>query len=100
MLCVSDCVRDGVWLAIPKPTEWQRIGNQIDAAMIFARAHFVNVDQLQRRNIVCQSQARLVVLVFSCVVTFLFVEIPRRRAMAITSRIRRPRDVPRWPLLV
>ena len=23
--------------------EWQRIGNQIDAAMIFARAHFVNV---------------------------------------------------------
>ena len=25
------------------PTEWQRIGNQIDAAMIFARADFVNV---------------------------------------------------------
>ena len=27
----------------PEPTEWQRIGNQIDAAMIFARADFVNV---------------------------------------------------------
>jgi hypothetical protein len=24
-----------------QPTEWQRIGNQIDAAFIFARAHFV-----------------------------------------------------------
>jgi hypothetical protein len=26
-------------------TEWQRIGNQIDAATIFARADFVNVSQ-------------------------------------------------------
>jgi hypothetical protein len=26
-----------------QPTEWQRIGNQIDAALIFARTHFVNV---------------------------------------------------------
>ena len=26
-----------------QPTEWQRIGNQIDAAFIFARADFVNV---------------------------------------------------------
>src|SRR5262245_25963227 len=29
--------------AIPEPTERQRIGNQIDAASIFARADFVNV---------------------------------------------------------
>jgi hypothetical protein len=29
--------------AIPQPTERQNIGNQIDAAFIFARAHFVNV---------------------------------------------------------
>jgi hypothetical protein len=29
--------------ALPQPTEWQRIGNQIDAAMIFARADFVSV---------------------------------------------------------
>jgi hypothetical protein len=27
--------------AIPQPTEWQRIGNQIDATMIFARADFI-----------------------------------------------------------
>jgi hypothetical protein len=27
---------------VPQPTEWQRIGNQ-NAAMIFARADFVNV---------------------------------------------------------
>jgi hypothetical protein len=27
MLCISDCVRDCVWLAIPQPTEWQHIGN-------------------------------------------------------------------------
>jgi len=28
---------------LPQPTEWQRIGNQNDAAMIFARADFINV---------------------------------------------------------
>ena len=37
-----NCVADCVWLAVPQPTEWQRIGNQIDAAMIFARSDFVN----------------------------------------------------------
>jgi hypothetical protein len=42
-LCVSDCVADRVWFNAPQPTEWQRIGNQIDAAMIFARFHVVNV---------------------------------------------------------
>jgi hypothetical protein len=33
------------WLPaiIPQPTEWQRIGNQINAAMIIARPNFVNV---------------------------------------------------------
>ena len=36
MLCVSDCVGDSVSIAIPQPTEWQRIGNQIEAAFIFA----------------------------------------------------------------
>jgi hypothetical protein len=34
-LRVADCVADRVWLAIPQPAEWQRIGNQIDAATIF-----------------------------------------------------------------
>ena len=26
-----------------QPTEWQRIGNQIDATLVFARSHFINV---------------------------------------------------------
>ena len=37
--CIADCVR----LALPQATKWQRIGNQIDAAMILARADFVKV---------------------------------------------------------
>ena len=43
MLRLADCVLDRVWLAVPQATEWQHIGNQIDAAMIFARADFVDV---------------------------------------------------------
>ena len=35
-------------LLLPQPTEWQRIGNQIYAAMIFARSHFVSVHRLRR----------------------------------------------------
>ena len=34
---------DCVWLAVPQATEWQRVGEEIDAVMIFARSHFVNV---------------------------------------------------------
>jgi len=30
----SNCIADGVRFAVPQPTEWQRIGNEIDAAMI------------------------------------------------------------------
>jgi len=37
--CIADCIR----LAIPQATEWQRIGNQIDTAMIFSRSDFVNM---------------------------------------------------------
>jgi len=37
--CVADCIADCVWLTVPQPTEWQHIGNQIDAAMIFTRSH-------------------------------------------------------------
>ena len=37
---VPDCIRDGIWFAIPQATEWQGIGDQIDAAMIFAGADF------------------------------------------------------------
>src|SRR5262249_52767158 len=38
-LRVADCIR----LAVPKATEWQRIRDQIDAAMLFAGSDFVNV---------------------------------------------------------
>jgi len=41
MLCVADCV---IWRVVPQPTEWQHIGNQIDAAMVFAWSDFVNVN--------------------------------------------------------
>jgi hypothetical protein len=34
--CVIRCV-------VPQLSEWQRIADQIDAAMIFARADFLNV---------------------------------------------------------
>ena len=40
---VADRVAGRVRSTIAQPTERQRIGNQIDAAMIFARANFVNV---------------------------------------------------------
>jgi hypothetical protein len=43
MLVIVDCVADGARVAMPQPTEWQRIGDEIDAAFIFARANFVNV---------------------------------------------------------
>jgi len=37
-------------LLLPEPTEWQRIGNQIDAAMVFAGADFVNVHHFGLRG--------------------------------------------------
>ena len=40
---VSDCIAGCIRPAISQPTEWQHIGNQIDAAFVFARADFVNV---------------------------------------------------------
>ena len=42
-LHVIDCIAGCVWFAVPQPTDWQRIGDQIDAAMIFTRANFVDV---------------------------------------------------------
>ena len=41
---VADRVASRVRSTITKPTERQRIGNQIDAAFIFARADFARVD--------------------------------------------------------
>jgi hypothetical protein len=51
VLCVSDSVGDSVRFAVAQPTEWQRIGNQIDTAMIFARADFVNAHGYGKRFI-------------------------------------------------
>jgi hypothetical protein len=39
----TDCVCDCVWLALPQPTEWQRIRDEIDVTFIFAQADFVNM---------------------------------------------------------
>ena len=41
MLRVVDCVANCVWLAVPQPTKWQRIGNQIDAPFILVQADLV-----------------------------------------------------------
>jgi len=41
-LCVVDCMAD---VALPQLTEWQRIGDQINTAFIFARTDFVKVHQ-------------------------------------------------------
>ena len=41
-MAVADCIAGSVQSVIPEPTERQNIGNQIDAAFIFARAHFVS----------------------------------------------------------
>jgi hypothetical protein len=45
VLRVIDC---RARVLIPQPSERKRIGNQINAAMIFARADFVNVLWLHR----------------------------------------------------
>jgi hypothetical protein len=39
----SQLVADCVWLTIPKPTEWEYVGNWINAAFVCARADLVNV---------------------------------------------------------
>jgi len=46
MLGVPYCVAGCVWFAIQKPTEWQHIGNQINAAFIFARSDYVKVIEM------------------------------------------------------
>ena len=33
---VADCIGNRIRFAIPQPTEWQRIGNQIEAAFVFS----------------------------------------------------------------
>ena len=43
MLRASDCIAGRIRFTVPQPTEWHCVGNQINAAMIFARADFLNV---------------------------------------------------------
>jgi len=40
VLCAVNCIADRVSFASRQPTERQRIGKQVDSAMIFARADF------------------------------------------------------------
>jgi hypothetical protein len=40
---VADSMTWRIRFGIPQAAEWQRIGDQINAAFIFARADFVNV---------------------------------------------------------
>jgi hypothetical protein len=51
MFGVANCVVDCVRFAIPQPTEWERIGNEIDAAFIFTRADFVKVFEEKAVNV-------------------------------------------------
>ena len=51
---VADRVSSRVWSTIPQPTERQRIGNEIDATMIFARADFVKVRRTLRVAGACE----------------------------------------------
>jgi len=52
MLRVADCIAGRIWFAIPRPTEWQRIGNQSDAAFICARADFVKLSPNQFTHLI------------------------------------------------
>jgi hypothetical protein len=40
---VADSIAGSVRSVIPQPTEWERIGNQIDTVMILARPYLLNV---------------------------------------------------------
>jgi hypothetical protein len=53
-LGVADCVRDWIRLTVPQTTEGERIGNQIGAAFIFARADFVKVRRTLRVAGACE----------------------------------------------
>jgi hypothetical protein len=39
-------IANRVWLTVPQATEWQRIGNQINAVLIGSRSNLVNVQRL------------------------------------------------------
>jgi hypothetical protein len=43
VIAVSDCIADRIRPSILKPTEWQPIGNQIDAAFVFTPSDSMSV---------------------------------------------------------
>jgi hypothetical protein len=45
--CESTALLAAFGSPLPQPTEWQRIGNEINAAMVFVRSDFVNVRRLR-----------------------------------------------------
>jgi len=48
---VEFCVANGsVGFLIPEPIEWQRAGNQIESATIFARSNFVTSSAVPEFN--------------------------------------------------
>jgi hypothetical protein len=54
MLGVADCVADCIRPTVPQATEWQRIGNQIDAAFIVAWPDFLKVRRTLRVAGACE----------------------------------------------
>jgi hypothetical protein len=61
-LRVADCVADRIRPVVPQATEEQRVGNQIDAAMIFAltiSAKPVGVGVVSQRSIPTDKQSLL-----------------------------------------
>ena len=44
MLGIPDCIANCTRSVIPQPTEWQHVGHQINAGLIFAGANFVNIE--------------------------------------------------------
>ena len=71
MVRVSDCIADCIRLDIPQATERQLIADQIDAAMIFARADFVTVVRFHFRlgcrfTVTANRTARKIVCQTSC----------------------------------
>jgi hypothetical protein len=40
---VADCIADYIRFAIPQPSEWQRIGNQIESAPVVSWPDFVGM---------------------------------------------------------
>jgi hypothetical protein len=48
----TDCIRGCIRPSVPQPTEWQRIGNQINAAFIASRSDFVKMHEGQLERVV------------------------------------------------